>query len=141
MSHENVELFRRNVDAYNARDIEGFIACFDPRVEVHSTFAGVGGGVYHGHAGLRRWHRDLQEAWGGQIRMEPNVYFDLGEYTLAFGVLHGRGQHSGVEVHAPDVLVARWRDGLIVYLKAYRDKDEALSDLGVSEDTLDPIPA
>jgi ketosteroid isomerase-like protein len=141
MSRDNVELFRRNVDAYNTRDIEGFVACFDPHVEVHSQFAGIAGGVYHGHEGVRRWHRDLHEAWGDQIWMEPEVYFDLGEYTLVSGVLHGRGRHSGVEVHTPDVLVARWRDGLIVYLKAYGSKGEALRDLGVSEDSLDPIPA
>ena len=25
----------------------------------------------HGHEGMRRWHRELREAWGGQIRSEP----------------------------------------------------------------------
>ena len=33
----------------------------------------------------------------------------------------------------------RWRDGLIVYFKAYAHKAHALSDLGVSEDELEPI--
>lgn len=141
MSLDNVELFRRIIDAGNARDIEAFVAGFDPSVEVNTTFSGVSGGVYHGHEGVRRWQQDLQEAWGDQIRMEPEVYFDLGEHTLVVGVLHGRGLHSGVEVHTPDVLVARWHHGLIVHHKTYRSKDRALSDLGVSEDGLEPIPA
>jgi hypothetical protein len=66
-------------------------------------------------------------------------FFDLGEYTLTLSVLRGRGQHSGVEVETVDVSVARGRDGLIVYMKSYASKDEALSDLGVSEDALEAI--
>jgi hypothetical protein len=31
------------------------------------------------------------------------------------------------------------RDGLIVYMKSYVSKEEALSDLGVSEDALDAV--
>jgi ketosteroid isomerase-like protein len=138
MSLENVERFRRTTDAYNARDIETFIAYHDPSVEFHSSFAGIGG-VYHGHEGLRQWHRDLEEAWGGDIRSEPEAYFDLGEYTLMFSVLRGRGRHSGMEVATQDALVVRWRDGLVVYMKAYASKEEALSDLGLSEDELEPI--
>jgi ketosteroid isomerase-like protein len=138
MSRENVDLFRRTVEAYNARDIDAFIALFDPDVEFHSSFAGVGA-VYRGHEGLRKWHRDLEETWGGEIRSEPEAFFDLGEYTLTLSVLRGRGQHSGVEVETADVLVARWRDGLIVYMKSYVSKEEALSDLGLSEDALDAV--
>ena len=75
---------RRFVAAFNARDVESLIACFAPSIEYHSAFAAVGGAVYHGHDGLRRWHRDLAEAWGDEIRAEPETYFDLGEHTLAF---------------------------------------------------------
>jgi len=39
--------------------------------------------------------------------------------------------------------VARWRDGLLVYIKAYvkayASREDALRDLGVSEDELEPI--
>jgi ketosteroid isomerase-like protein len=138
MSRGNVDLFRQTIEAYNARDIEAFIAFYDPDVEFHSSFAGVGA-VYQGHEGLRRWHRDLVETWGGEIRSEPEAFFDLGEYTLTLSVLRGRGRHSGVEVETTDVLVARWRDGLIVYMKSYASKAEALADLGVSEDALDAV--
>jgi hypothetical protein len=76
---------------------------------------------------------------GGEIRSEPEAVFDLGEYTLTLSILRGRGQHSGVEVETTDVLVARWRNGLIVYMKSYASKAEALIDLGVSEDALDAV--
>jgi hypothetical protein len=103
------------------------------------VFAAVGGAVYHGHDGLRDYYRDLADAWGDDIRIEPAAYFDLGEYTLAFNVLHGRGQHSGAEVTMEVAAVARWREDLIVYFKTYAHREDALSDLGVSENELEPI--
>jgi hypothetical protein len=101
------------MEAYNERDMEGFIALCDPRVEFHSAFAAVGGAVYHGHDGLQSWSADLVELWGDEIRVEPEAFFDLGEHTLAYYVMYGRGQYSGVEV--------------------------ALRELSVSEDALEPI--
>jgi ketosteroid isomerase-like protein len=139
VSEPNVELYRRLVEAFNARDLDAMLVLIAPSCEWHSAFAGVFGGVYHGHDGVRMWHRDLEESWGEEIRVEPEAYFDLGEHTLAFSALHGRGQHSGAEVVMPAAHVFRWRDGLIVYFKAYARREEALSDLGVSEDELEPI--
>ena len=56
-----------------------------------------------------------------------------------FHVLRGRGRHSGVEVAMPVALVTRWREGLLVYLHGYTHREDALSELGVSEDGLEPI--
>jgi hypothetical protein len=39
----------------------------------------------------------------------------------------------------PAAVALKWRDGLCVYIKNYAHKEDALSDLGVSEDTLEPI--
>jgi ketosteroid isomerase-like protein len=139
VSENNVELHRRVIEAYNARDTEAFVALCDPQIEVHSVFAAPGGADYHGHDGVRRWHRDLEEAWGPDFRVEPEALFDLGEDTLMFSVLHGHGRQSGVKVAMPNAQVARFRDGLIVYLKVYIHREDALSDLGVSEDALEPI--
>jgi SnoaL-like domain len=139
MSQENVELLRGVVEAFNARDVEAYIAYCDPSIELHSAFAAVGGAVYHGHDGMRRWQRDFEDAWGEEIRIEPDAYFDLGEHTLAFYVLQGRGRHSGAEVAMPNAVVVRWRENLMVYFKAYLQREDALSDLGVTEDALEPI--
>jgi ketosteroid isomerase-like protein len=139
MSRENVEGQRGVVEAFNARDIEAFIAFYDPEIEFHSAFAAVGGAVYQGHDGLRKWHRDLQDVWGDEIRIEVEAYFDLGDDVLTFYALHGRGRHSGVEVAMPNASVATWRDGLIVHFKVYAHREDALTDLGFSEDELEPI--
>jgi SnoaL-like protein len=139
MSEENVELHRRAVEAYNAHDVEAFIALCDPSIEAHSVFAAVGGAVYHGHGGLQRLFRDARDTWGDEIRMEPEAYFDLGESTLAFLVLHGQGRQSGAEVTMPFAHEVRWRDGLCVYFKSYADREDALREVGLSEDELERI--
>jgi ketosteroid isomerase-like protein len=140
MSERYVELARRLIEAFNARDLEAYVALCDPSIEWHSTFSAVSGTVYQGHDGLRRWHRDLEDAWGKEIRIEPEAYFDLGEHTLAFNILHGRGRQSRADVAMPYAAVSRWRDDLIVYAKSYVHREDALSDLDVSEDALEPIP-
>jgi ketosteroid isomerase-like protein len=138
MSESNGTLHRRILEAYNARDIETFIAHCDPSIEFHSTFSVVGGD-YHGRDGMREYFRDLEEAWEGDIRVESEAYFGLGEHSLALFVLHAHGSHSGVQVAMPLAQVGRWSDGLCVYLKSYVDRNEALAELGVSEDELQPI--
>jgi hypothetical protein len=139
VSEHNVELHRRLYEAFNARDTDLLVALCDPGITVQSAFAAVSGAVHHGHDGLRRWQGDLAEAWGDDIRVEPEAYFDLGEHTLAFDVLHGRGRHSGVEVELPGAAVTRWRDSHCVYFKAYANREEALGDLGLSENALEPL--
>jgi hypothetical protein len=39
----------------------------------------------------------------------------------------------------PGAQVLRWRDGLIVFHKGYANREDALSELGVSEDDLEPL--
>jgi hypothetical protein len=136
MSERNVELHRRAIEAFNARDIEALIPLCDSGVELHSAFAAIGGGIYNGHDGLWKYFRDYEDAWGAEIHANPEAYFDLGEHTLFFFVMQGRRQHSRAEVAMAVTQVARWRDGLLVYLKSYMQREVALSDLGVSEDDL-----
>jgi hypothetical protein len=136
MSRQNVEFHRGADAAFNVRDIEAVIAYCDPSIEFHSAFAAAGAAVYYGHDGLRSWHRDLTETWGDKIRVEPDAYFDLGQHTVSFLTLHARGSQSGVEVAMPITHVIRWHDGLVVDFKAYAHKEDALRDLGVSEDVL-----
>jgi ketosteroid isomerase-like protein len=139
VSEQNVEFHRRALEAFNTRDVDAFIVFCDPEIEFHSTFAAVGGASYSGHDGLRQWHRDLHDAWGDGIRVELDEYFDLGDQTLTFGALFGRGRQSGAEVAMPYAGVVKWRNGLAVDWRAYSDKEPALRHLGVSEAELDPI--
>ena len=140
MTEGNVAVQRRALDAFHARDVDAFIAYLDPDVEYHSAITVPGGGAYYGHAGVRRYFADFKDAWGDEFRVEPEAFFDLGEYTLLLYVIHASGQQSGAEVAMPGAQVCRWRDGLMVYGKAYVSREDAFRDLGVSQDELEPIP-
>jgi ketosteroid isomerase-like protein len=133
-----VESHRRFIGAFDARDVEALIALCDQKVEVRSVFAAVGAATYNGHAGVRRWVRDIDEAWI-KFHVESEAYFDAGEHTIAYNVLKGRGPQSGVDVAMPYATVIRWSDDLVVYFKAYAHREDALKNLGLSEDALEPI--
>jgi ketosteroid isomerase-like protein len=139
VSERNVDRHRRFTAAFNARDVEGAIALCDEQIEFHSLFAAVGGADYGGPDGMRRYFAEIDDAWGEELRIEPEAYFDLGEHTLAFYVAYGRGPQSGAEVRMPYAQVVRWRDGLVVYYKAYAQREDALRHLGVTEKQLEPI--
>ncbi|MFN2617173.1 MAG: nuclear transport factor 2 family protein [Thermoleophilaceae bacterium] len=138
MSERAVELHRRIFDAFNERDVEALIDCVHPQFELHSKLAALAPSVYEGHGGLRRWHQDLEDSWEG-LRAEPEAYFDLGEQTLAVYVLRARGRQSGLELALPIAALVRWRDGLARTWVTYENREDALRDLGVSEDALEPI--
>jgi hypothetical protein len=140
VSEHNVELHRGVAAAFTARDVEAFIAYFDPRVEFCSEFAPLGG-LYHGHVGMRRLLEDFEDAWGDEMHIHPRTYFDLGERTLLFLDVRARGNRSGVEVTLLSAHLITWRNGLVIRFRGYTERSEALSDLGVSEDALDPIEA
>jgi ketosteroid isomerase-like protein len=138
VSARNVDLHRRSVEEFNKRDIEAFVAHCDENIEYHPLLSAMSVPVYHGHDGLRSWFEQLDDAWE-ELQVEPEGYFDLGQETLLFYVLHGRGSHSGAEVAMPGAQVCRWRDGMGVYVKQYARREDALLELGVSEDELEPI--
>jgi ketosteroid isomerase-like protein len=134
MSQENVQLHSRANRAFNTRNVEAFVAFCDPQIELRSALTVPGGGIYHGHDGVRRWHRDLEDVFGGEIGIDPEVFFDLGEYTVTFHVLRGRGQQSGAGVATPAAHLCRWRDGRIIHFKGYVHREEVFSDLGIPKD-------
>jgi ketosteroid isomerase-like protein len=138
MSERDVELLRRWFDAFNARDLEAMIALYDPSIEFHSAFAVVGGAVYHRHDGIRQWHTDTEDSWE-QIRLDIEAYFDIGGHIVAFYLYRARGRQSGAVVAMPAAVVTRWRNGLMTYVKVYLDRAEALNDLGVRQEELEPL--
>lgn len=126
------------MEAAKAWDIDALIAICDPQIELRSSMTTPGGAVYHGHDGVRRYVTELEDAWD-RFEVVPEALFDLGEHTLAFIVARGRGRHSGAEATRAGAHVVRWRNGRCVYFRIHLDRDDALEELGVSEDALEPI--
>ena len=133
MSQENVEIVRAAIDAVARQDVARLIELADPEVEWHSFLAQLGeGGVYHGHDGLRRYVEDLNEAWEF-LRTDVDDFLAVGTVVVVVGRLRYRGKGSGVETESAAGYVTRFRDGRLVYMRAFRDPEEALMVLGLSE--------
>jgi ketosteroid isomerase-like protein len=135
MSNQNIEAFKRAVEANNRGDYEALLAEIDPDVEWHAVFQVMFGGqatVCRGHEGVREYLRDLDE--GFDVRhVEISEFRDLGKRIVAIGHVRGRGRVSGAELDSPISFVAEFRDGKVFRMSDYLDSNEALEAVGLSE--------
>jgi ketosteroid isomerase-like protein len=135
MSRENVEAFRRAIDAYNRRDIDAFLEIFDPMVETHPlTLAMFGqeGTVYQGHEGIRQFIRDVDEALR-EMQVELLDIRDLGERIVASGRLRACGRASGAEIESPIGWLVDFKNERVIRMRDYLDFKEALEAAGLRE--------
>jgi ketosteroid isomerase-like protein len=135
MSRENVEAFRRGLEAGNRGDVEGLLEELDPDVEWHSALHALLGGeqtVFRGHDGVREMLRDLDEAFG-EIHIEMTEIRDLGDRLVAIGRTRTRGKASGVETDTPLAFVTEVKNGKTLLIRAYLDPKQALEAAGLSD--------
>jgi ketosteroid isomerase-like protein len=135
MSQENVEAFKRAIDAYNRRDIDAVLEEIDPEVEwlgAVQTLVEGKAKVYRGHAGVRQWVRDIDETLA-DIRLEFFEIRDLGDQIVAIGRLYARGKASGAETESPFACVVDSKNGKATRVLSFLDPNEALEAAGLSE--------
>ena len=109
------------------------LAFLHPEIEYRGVPAPLEGGIAHGHLGyLRAWDAYLGAA--EDTRMTFNELVDLGaDEVLAAGELTVRWRGSGMTLTEPRFAVLTLREGLVVRLSVYRDRQEALEAVGLRE--------
>ena len=140
MSQENVEAFKRGLDAYNRRDIEALLEELDPDVEWHPALAVLLGGqqtVFHGHQGVRESIQEEDEALA-MYQFELSEIRDLGKRTLAIGRIRARGREGGVEIDSVFCALTeskgtKGKETRAISLRTYFDLKDALEAAGLSE--------
>ena len=135
MSQENVDAFTRAVEAYNRGDIEAVLREHDPQVEWHPVLQVLLGGeatVYWGHAGVREFFHDLDDAFA-DLKIEVFDVRDLEDRLIANGQLRGRGKASGAETETPLSYLVDFRNGKVVRVLTFLDPQEALEAAGLPE--------
>ena len=132
MSTENVEAFKRGIDAANRRDVDGVLSVLHPEVEWHAALPMLGGdAVYRGHEGVREFLREVWEVLADTRFDFPDIR-EVGDQIVAIGHLRGRGEGSGVETETPFGYVLEYENGKATRVRAYLDPKEALEAAGLS---------
>jgi ketosteroid isomerase-like protein len=88
--------------------------------------------TYRGHDGLRDYFGDADAAWE-EIQVRQADVREVGNRTVSFGELHGKGRASGLEVQVPLTWVGEWRGGKLVRLETYTSEAQALEAAGLEQ--------
>jgi ketosteroid isomerase-like protein len=136
MSRENVETLQRAREAWDADDLNAFLAELDLEAEWHTALEQALEGrasTYRGHDGMRKaWSEYRGEAWGGFTSQIQEIR-DLGESVLILGHLDLTGRTSGIEFNQEFGQLVTFRDGKILRSEDFLSHAEALEAVGLTE--------
>jgi ketosteroid isomerase-like protein len=133
MLQENVESIHRGIDAFNRRDLDGFLALCDPDVEFYSRLIEVeGGGPLRGHDGVRTWWENLLSVWR-HVHGEVVEVRDLGDLTvtyLAFAAVAWTATRPGSKSNGTSLSGAT---RMTLRMRTFLSEAEALEAAGLRE--------
>ncbi len=132
MSKENVERYRRGIEAFNRRDLEAFLALADPDVVGISRVLAIEGGSYRGHDGTREWWKDLLDVFP-DFRIEVVWVRDTGNMTVSELRNSAHGEDGAAPLEEFVWQVSEWRDGRVVRWQMYESEQDALEAAGLRE--------
>jgi ketosteroid isomerase-like protein len=134
MSQENVEVVRACIEAFQGGNVEMALDALDPEIEWHATVGGIDEGrVYRGREEVVQGFVDYFAVWE-RMEMRAVKYLDAGEENVV--VFHhevAKGRESGVVVETDTGTVQTVRDGKIVRVRSYMDRNQALEAAGLRE--------
>lgn len=133
MSEENVDVVRRNIEAYNARDIDAYVDTVAESLVFHSTFGGIEGRTYRGHAGARQYFRDLADAWRDYSLLADDYVGAGDDVVVGLFRVVADAHRSGIHLERRLGVIYTVRDGKIVGIDSYTTREEALRAAGLSE--------
>jgi ketosteroid isomerase-like protein len=134
MSQENVELFRRGAEAWRRGDLDELLTLYDPEAELDFVRfeAWLERTVFRGRAAIRAFFEQWLEAFA-DYRYEVERYVDAGERVLALCSQSGAGPGSTGVAMMRLAQIATFKDGYIVRMENFSNRDEALQAVGLSE--------
>jgi ketosteroid isomerase-like protein len=132
MSQENVETFRRGVQAANTGDVDGLLKTLDPAIEWYPAVVALTRSIYRGHEGVRAMLRESDEVFASRTFEETEIR-DLGDRLLVFGRMRARGLESGAETVGSFNQLIRFKDGKATEVRTFLEREEALAAAGRQE--------
>ena len=130
MSRENVEIVRRAWE-YEIQGRGGraeALEIFDPDVVMYPVDDGPFYGVDAMRDDIERW----TAVWD-EHEAVAEAFIDGGDHVLVTAYMRGRGRASGVEVEARFYEIYTLREGKVVRIEEFSERDKALEAAGLSE--------
>ena len=132
---DNVEIFKRVIDAFNRDGVDGVLPYYTEDAEVYDP--DLPPGSYRG-----------RDAIGRVIEMMTSGFEDVeilgfrllpaGDRVVALLHTHRKGERDDLEVETRDAHTITFRDGKITYWRIYLDQAEALQDAGLDPELGQP---
>lgn len=123
---------RHLVDAFNEGDTPRALENLDPEVEFQD-YPGMPDAVWNrGPEGGVTWAAKWRESIGG-LRLQVSEFRERRDRFFWGWTATGRGRASGADVTMRGFGVGTVRDGRLLRLELYTDRDEALAAAGLRE--------
>ena len=133
MSGDNLERYRKAIDAWNRRDLVAVLEQTAPEFEFHTAqlFPGIEP-VYRGREGMVEfWNAFLEEPWA-LLHVQIDDLTELADgRVLALLTFTGKGRESGEEVTVQYAHLCTFKDDQVVRIDSFADWDEAREAAGI----------
>ena len=123
MATDRERVVRQAIDAFNRRDIDGYLARMDEEVETESRLTAMEG-TYHGHEGVRRW-------WDNLLAMFPDFTLavesaaEIGDTTIVRMAATAHGAESATPLQETIWLPIEWRGDRCARWRVFATREEA----------------
>jgi ketosteroid isomerase-like protein len=125
---DDVERLRGAYQAFNHGGIEAILERLAPEIQVRDRESSPDRQTRYGKEGIKQLFDSYMEAFDA-LHLEPEEFIDAGDQIVVSLHQRLRGKGSGAEVAGRIAHVWTMRDGAVVRLRIFRDKESALEAL------------
>jgi uncharacterized protein len=128
MPPNDLERVRRAYAAFNEGGVEALLESLGPEVQIRDRESSPDRETRYGEEGIKQLFASYMEAFDA-LSLEPEEFIDVGDEIVVSLCQRVRGKGSGAEIGARVAHVWTLRDGAVVRLRIFGDKERALEAL------------
>jgi ketosteroid isomerase-like protein len=125
---EDVERLRSAYEAFNEGGVDAILERLAPEFQVRDRPTSPDRETRYGVEGIKQLFDSYMEAFDA-LRLEPEEFIDAGDQIVVSLHQRVRGKGSGAEVVGHIAHIWTMRDGKVLSLRIFGDKDSALEAL------------
>ncbi len=130
MPRANEEIVRRIYERLNRGDVEGVVELCDGELLMDFSERVFNPDTYRGHDGIRRFCEGVKDAWQS-YRWDVEETRVAGDTVVAMLHCEGQSREGGPGVDWRVAWLWKLRQGRPVFLRFYRDRENALDAAGL----------